>query len=147
MIYNINNFDYSLIAKSKNQRRKKGNQGRRNNKRVYKDLICAFDIETTNDRESVQAFMYVWQFQIDNITIMGRTWNEFITMLQRMAAHLNRDQYIVIFVHNLSFELNMLLLLSIFCVSSYEFNLRLSACNKISLKSFITGSLINLFNS
>ena len=98
MIYNINNFDYSLISKSKSQRRKKGNQGKRNNKRVYKDLICAFDIETTNDRESVQAFMYVWQFQIDDITIMGRTWNEFITMLQRMANELNRDQYIVIFV-------------------------------------------------
>lgn len=108
MIYNVNTFDYSLISKARNQRRKKGNQGKRNNKRVYKDIICAFDIETTNDRESVQAFMYVWQFQIDNITIMGRTWNEFITLLQRMAAQLNRDQYIVIFVHNLSFEFQFL---------------------------------------
>lgn len=108
MIYNINNFDYSLISKAKNQRRKKGNQGKRNNKRVYKDIICAFDIETTNDRESVQAFMYVWQFQFNDITIMGRTWNEFITMLQRMAEQLNRDQYIVIFVHNLSFEFQFL---------------------------------------
>lgn len=108
MIYNVNNFDYSIISKSQNQRRKKGNQGKRNNKRVYKDLICAFDIETTNDRESVQAFMYIWQFQIDNITIMGRTWNEFIILLQRMSEQLNRDQYIVIFVHNLSFEFQFL---------------------------------------
>ena len=108
MIYNINNFDYSLISKSKNQRRKKGNQGKRNNKRVYKDIICAFDIETTNDRESVQAFMYVWQFQFNDITIMGRTWNEFLKLLQRMAEQLNRDQYIVIFVHNLSFEFQFL---------------------------------------
>lgn len=108
MIYSINNFDYSLISKAKSQRRKKGNQGKRNNKRVYKDIICAFDIETTNDRESVQAFMYVWQFQFNDITIMGRTWNEFITMLQRMAEQLNRDQYIVIFVHNLSFEFQFL---------------------------------------
>lgn len=108
MIYSVNNFDYSLISKSKNQRRKKGNQGKRNNKRVYKDIICAFDIETTNDCESVQAFMYVWQFQFNDITIMGRTWNEFITMLQRMADQLNRDQYIVIFVHNLSFEFQFL---------------------------------------
>ena len=108
MIYNVNNFDYSLITKAENQRRKKGNQGKRDTKRVYKDLICAFDIETTNDRESVQAFMYVWQFQFNDITIMGRTWNEFITMLQRMANELNRDQYIVIFVHNLSFEFQFL---------------------------------------
>lgn len=108
MIYSVNNFDYSLISKAKNQRRKKGNQGKRNNKRVYKDIICAFDIETTNDRESVQAFMYVWQFQFNDITIMGRTWNEFLTLLQRMAEQLNRDQYIVIFVHNLSFEFQFL---------------------------------------
>ena len=108
MIYTVNTFDYSLISKARNQRRKKGNQGKRNNKRIYKDIICAFDIETTNDRESLQAFMYVWQFQFNDITIMGRTWNEFITFMQRMSDQLNRDQYIVIFVHNLSFEFQFL---------------------------------------
>ena len=108
MIYNVNNFDYTLISKARNQRRKKGNQGKRDNKRVYKDVITAFDIETTNDRESLQAFMYVWQFQFNDITIMGRTWDEFIRFLERIAERLNRDQYIVVFVHNLSFEFQFL---------------------------------------
>lgn len=108
MIYNCDNFDYTLISSTRNQRRKKGNQGKRNNKRIYKDLLCAFDIETTNDMESQQAFMYIWQFQINNITIMGRTWNEFITFLERVKDELKSEEYIVIFVHNLSFEFQFL---------------------------------------
>lgn len=108
MIYNCDNFDYTLISSTRNQRRKKGNQGKRNNKRIYKDLLCAFDIETTNDIESQQAFMYVWQFQINDITVMGRTWNEFITFLERMKDGLKSEEYIVIFVHNLSFEFQFL---------------------------------------
>lgn len=108
MIYNCDNFDYTIISNTRNQRRKKGNQGKRNNKRIYKDLLCAFDIETTNDCESLQAFMYVWQFQINDITVMGRTWNEFITFLERMKDGLKSEEYIVIFVHNLSFEFQFL---------------------------------------
>lgn len=108
MIYNCDNFDYTLISSTRNQRRKKGNQGKRNNKRIYKDLLCAFDIETTNDMESQQAFMYIWQFQINDITIMGRSWDEFITFLERVKDELKTDEYIVIFVHNLSFEFQFL---------------------------------------
>ena len=108
MIYNCENFDYTIISSTRNQRRKKGNQGKRNNKRIYKDLLCAFDIETTNDRESTQAFMYIWQFQINEITVMGRTWEEFITFLERIKDELKTDEYIVIFVHNLSFEFQFL---------------------------------------
>lgn len=108
MIYNCDNFDYTLISSTRNQRRKKGNQGKRNNKRIYKDLLCAFDIETTNDTESQHAFMYVWQFQINDITVMGRTWNEFITFLERIKDELKSEEYIVIFVHNLSFEFQFL---------------------------------------
>ena len=108
MIYNCDNFDYTLISSTRNQRRKKGNQGKRNNKRIYKDLLCAFDIETTNDTESQQAFMYVWQFQINDITVMGRTWNEFITFLERIKDELKSEEYIVVFVHNLSFEFQFL---------------------------------------
>ena len=108
MIYNCDNFDYTIISNTRNQRRKKGNQGKRNNKRIYKDLLCAFDIETTNDTESQQAFMYIWQFQIEDITVMGRTWNEFITFMERIADELKSEEYIVIFVHNLSFEFQFL---------------------------------------
>lgn len=108
MIYDVNTFDYTLISKCRNQRRKRGNQGRRNNDRIYKDCICAFDIETTNDQESQQAFMYVWQFQYNNITIMGRTWQEFMDFMRKIAKELKNHEYMVIFVHNLSFEFQFL---------------------------------------
>lgn len=108
MIYNCDTFDYNKISNTGNQRRKKGNQGRRDNTRKYKDLICAFDIETTNDRESLQAFMYIWQFQINDITIMGRTWDEFLTLIRRISAELKSEEYVVVFVHNLSFEFQFL---------------------------------------
>ena len=108
MIYNVDTFDYNLISRTNNQRRRKGNQGRRNNDRIYKNCMCAFDIETTNDMESQQAFMYVWQFQFNDITIMGRTWDEFITFLERVKSELKKHEYIVVFVHNLSFEFQFL---------------------------------------
>ena len=107
-IYDSKTFDYSLIGKCRNQRRRRGNQGRRDNDRIYKDCMCAFDIETTNDRESEQAFMYIWQFQYNGITVMGRTWDEFMDFLHGMKKELKAHEYIVIFVHNLSFEFQFL---------------------------------------
>lgn len=105
MLVNINEFDYGIIARLPVQKRRKGNPGRRDNRRKYKDVICAFDIEATNDVESEQAFMYIWQFQFgDDITVIGRTWAEYIEFMHRVTEQLKRNEYIVIFVHNLSYE-------------------------------------------
>lgn len=101
-------FDFGMISQLKVQKRKRGNQGRRDSSRIYMDVISAFDIETTNDDRSLQAFMYIWQFQIGDQTVIGRTWDEFITFLEKIAAKLKKDQYLVIFVHNLSFEFQFL---------------------------------------
>ena len=105
MLVNINEFDYGIITRLPVQKRRKGNPGRRDNRRKYKDIICAFDIEATNDAESEQAFMYIWQFQFgDDITVIGRTWAEYIEFMHRVTEQLKRNEYIVIFVHNLSYE-------------------------------------------
>ena len=108
MIYNADTFIYGAIDELPNQKRRKGNQGRRNNVRKYKDAICAFDIETTNDAESMQAFMYHWQFQLNEMTVTGRTWEEFSRFMGGLAEHLKPEEYLVIFVHNLSFEFQFL---------------------------------------
>lgn len=108
MIYNVDTFDYVAIEQIPCQVRRRGNQGRRYNEKKYKDIIAAFDIETTNDDESCQAFMYVWQAQLNDVTVMGRTWEEFRTFLGRIAERLKENEYIVIFVHNLSFEFQFL---------------------------------------
>ena len=51
MIYNTDTFDYSIIKDTPCQKRRRGNQGKRENKRKYKNLFCAFDIESANDQE------------------------------------------------------------------------------------------------
>lgn len=108
MIHTVDTFNYVYIEETPCQKRRRGNQGRRNNERKYKDIIAAFDIETTNDDESMQAFMYVWQAQVDDMTVMGRTWEEFRSFLGRIAERLKEDEYLIIWVHNLSFEFQFL---------------------------------------
>ena len=109
MVIQYRDFDANLLRGIPCQKRRRGNPGRRNNVRKYKDIICAFDIEATNDRESEQAFMYVWQFQFgDDITIIGRYWSEFLNLLSDMREQLKKDEYLIIFVHNLSYEFQFL---------------------------------------
>lgn len=107
-INTIDSFDYSIIAAAPCQKRRQGNQGRKNDKHKYKDLFCAFDIETTNDMELEQAYMYIWQFQIEDQTIIGHTWIEFKEFLRKCRMQLKQDEWLMIYVHNLSFEFTWL---------------------------------------
>ena len=85
---------------------------------TYLDIPCAFDIETTNifekdeqgniitDNFRPYAFMYHWQFCIDTEVCFGRTWREFLTLLDNLTTRMSLDnrRRLVIYVHNLSFE-------------------------------------------
>lgn len=52
--------------------------------------------------------MYIWQWQIGkDITVIGRTWEEFLDVVNRMKDVLEGD-YIVVYVHNLSYEFQFL---------------------------------------
>lgn len=107
MIYNYRTYDYAAFAAVPAASRKRGNQGSKK-KRTYKDIVCAFDIETTrlDDQHSI---MYVWQFQAGlEWTITGRSWKEFFRFLHNIIEPLAEDEYIVIYVHNLSFEFQFL---------------------------------------
>lgn len=73
-------------------------------RRLYKNLVCAFDIETTRIKEIEQSFMYIWQCQIENETVFGRTWPEWIRFLDRLRAELADDTFIVFWIHNASYE-------------------------------------------
>lgn len=80
--------------------RKQGEKG----KFAYAREIAAFDIETSQIKELDQSFMYVWQFAIDqNLCIMGRTWEEWLHMMQQLRARL-KGLRLLIFVHNLNYE-------------------------------------------
>ena len=100
MIYTVDLLDYSIFEKVNVL-----GKFRKRNARHYCDIICAFDIETTRLSDIEQSLMYIWQFQIGpDITVIGRTWDEYLLMLRRIKDRLPADSWLVIYDHNLSFE-------------------------------------------
>ena len=104
----VETYDYSVVGKASLQKRRRGNPARRKNPEKYKDLFCAFDIETTNDLSINQAYMYIWQFQIEDQTIIGRTWDSFLEFMELLKEQLNENEKMMIYVHNLSFEFSFI---------------------------------------
>lgn len=100
-------FPYDWLYEIPDAKRKQGNQ--RTRKRVkYKDVISAFDIETTRLEDIEQSIMYVWQWQFsDEYTVVGRTWEQFEAFQRKLKAILE-DSVLVVFVHNLSYEFQFL---------------------------------------
>lgn len=99
-----------LLEKVGWQKRLKTNKGV-----SYFNIPCAFDIETSSITEFSQlnngitdksAIMYVWQLSINGEYIMGRTWEDFKYVYNKLVEHfsLNEKQRLIIYVHNLSFE-------------------------------------------
>lgn len=99
-----------ITRRTKLLKRPAGNPAcRGKNKRRYKDLITAFDIETTGIDEIRQNVMYIWQWcfywdEENYYVVIGRTWSEFLTLCDKIAKALADDVYLVVFVHNLSYE-------------------------------------------
>lgn len=89
---------YGVIKRRRSQKRKV-------EKLDILDCICAFDIEATNIDSIEQSVMYVWQFQIDtDLTVFGRTWEEFIWMLKEIEKVLPERCELVVYIHNASYE-------------------------------------------
>lgn len=83
--------------------------GKKKSKVKYADGLLCFDIETTSLLDIEQAVMYIWQLQIDDeITVYGRSWEEFKNVFQEINEALPDDLTIVCYVHNLSFEFQWL---------------------------------------
>lgn len=104
IIYDCRTFPYCLL--NKYNILEYGNGMRASNNRDIIDCVCAFDIETTRLNET-DSVMYIWQFQLEEYTIIGRTWDEFRAFLNGLLAY-TCDRRLIIFVHNLSFEFQFL---------------------------------------
>ena len=114
----------NLIQSIGHQKRRRGNQRSRQTKFEYKDIICAFDIETSLFKigehpagsgaapriiEDYVAVMYIWQLQLgDDLTLYGRTWEEFNALISELSGALEDDERLCIYVHNLSYEFQFL---------------------------------------
>ena len=137
----------------------------------YYNIPCTFDIESTTventakstpDKKAYMGFMYIWQFCIEDKVVMGRTWEEFDTLLTRLhqAFSLNDDKLLVIYVHYLAFEFqfmrNFLDVTSVFarkkrvpmkleCNHGFEFRCSYFLSN-MSLEKFIKNTPNAIFN-
>lgn len=93
---------------------RKGNPGGK--KRHYIGITTAFDIETTLIDSVEQSVMYIWQWQFgEDYTVIGRTWDEFLELQKRIKAVLPDDRWLVVYVHNLSYEFQFLKGIYSFC--------------------------------
>ena len=108
MIYTVKDFPFDIIPDIKILKRRRGNPATKKTEYRYLDIITAFDIETTNDLEAQQAYMYIWQYQFGSYTIIGRSWDEWLEFLTKVMEQLPGDVKVVIYVHNLSFEFQFL---------------------------------------
>ena len=121
MLYRACDFEVEKYIKSIGlQSRKRGNQKRRDTDFRYKDIICAFDIETTlhpvgGHNAGTQSkprmiddyvgIMYIWQMQLGlDVTVYGRAWDEFTAFMSRISSSLTPVEKLCIYVHNLSYE-------------------------------------------
>ena len=109
---------YGLVEETKKQRRKAQDRHRLLN------CYTAFDIETSTiwlnpDKKlyDVHSFMYIWQFQLEDYTVKGRTWAEFFQLLDtlrqaigriREDEKLEKNPLMIIWVHNLAYEFQFL---------------------------------------
>lgn len=106
--YTPDDFPYYELKDMEIQTRKPGNQSTRQ-LYYYKDILCAFDIETTKIPDQDQSVMYVWQFAIGpEKVVIGRTWNDFITFAGKLRSVIGKKERLLILVHNLSFEFSFL---------------------------------------
>jgi hypothetical protein len=91
-------------------------KGKSRDRVQYYNLVTAFDIETTTIlTDEPYAFMYQWQYCIEDYVFMGKTWNEFQDFINILSSKLNlyiklADNDLIIgtslvtYVHNLSYE-------------------------------------------
>ena len=82
---------------------------RKKQKIDYYNIPCAFDIETSSfyDNGQKAGCMYIWMFSIDDHIIIGRTWDEFILLLELLKEKLSLDiryRKLICYVQNLSYE-------------------------------------------
>jgi len=108
MVVNCAEFQPELyFAKPPLLKNRRGNPGGK--KRHYIGITTAFDIETTLLDDVTQSVMYIWQWQFgEDYTVIGRTWDEFLDLQKRIKAVLPENRWLVVYVHNLSYEFQFL---------------------------------------
>ena len=76
-------------------------------------MACGFDIETSSFYENFivkpqnkRAIMYAWKFAIEDISIIGRTWEQLVRLVHSITdiLELSTDKLLICYVHNLGYD-------------------------------------------
>ena len=75
---------------------------------VY-NIPCSFDIETSSFYEGKEkrACMYMWSMSIAGLVIIGRTWEEFINVLEVIKEEFKlvpNERHMIFYIQNMSYE-------------------------------------------
>lgn len=82
----------------------------RHKKITYLKAFATFDIETTtiwpDKNKAPEGFMYHWQMCIAGVVVYGRTWEDWLELMQELSdwLELSEERRMVIYVHNLAYE-------------------------------------------
>lgn len=78
----------------------------------YDELIRIIEVFEENrpekkEEDNKRALMYVWQIAVNGSVYIGRTWDQFINLLNTFTQELglNKNKRLICWVHNLSFEM------------------------------------------
>lgn len=105
MIIKADEFDFNILSQIGVIHRNKRKKGSKD----YLNIVTAFDIETTRLSDIEQSVMYIWQYQFgSDLTIIGRNWSEWFSLLEGIAEYIKDIATLVIYVHNLSYEFQFL---------------------------------------
>lgn len=78
----------------------------------FYDIPASFDIETTsfrNQEGEKRACMYLWGFNLNGRSVYGRTWEEFLALLELIHDVLDTEsRTLILYVHNLAYEFQFL---------------------------------------
>lgn len=75
----------------------------------YYNIPVCFDIETSSfyQNNEKRACMYIWMFSIDDNIIIGRTWEEFSLLCDRLIETFSlhwKFRRMVVYIHSMSYE-------------------------------------------
>ena len=102
--YTVEEFDYINMPQITRRVRGKG----KNKPAEYLIDIATFDIETTTIKDpDPVGFMYHWQMCIMGVVVYGRTWQEWLDLIEKIVKWQNLSydgKRLVVYVHNLEYE-------------------------------------------
>lgn len=114
-VFDYKTFPFEIFQNAPSYKKR----GKTRDQVSYINLACCFDIETTTiekpaDGSKPFAFMYQWQYCIEDYVFMGKTWEEFqefntkLHLIFNTKVYLDEDNLkgrsLVTYIFNLQFE-------------------------------------------